>query len=366
MSFDSFSTYQLDTPNMLGGQNAQSSHDNFQLSPYDTCQVPGMIQYQMDMQQDLEEDEEPKSNTRPKLGYKRASSACSKQGSPPLAFGLYAHPSNISPEQCRHRKIRCIASSSDAQARCVSCVRLKKECSSYLTGRSSADGSDLIRVARFSPSTDESSDAYDLAQTSASMEQYLDMQKPPLDSSKTRPTASVAPIGNGIPWVDGFGSGMRVSTVEGQVNLNMRSQSLPEWDPAVMGQVSNANAVDFDSSQRGQLSEVPAISQFPTSVDMSIPSTSSIPQHANPLSQPDLNFPWGSNSYALPIRSLSGLPETVNIGNMVHVGGEALFDFQSSPSPSTNQPLPLQISLAAQGRSQSLPYNGYTFDSFWE
>ncbi|KAF5558159.1 hypothetical protein FNAPI_5176 [Fusarium napiforme] len=345
MSFDSFSTYQLDTPNMLGGQNAQYSHDNFQLSPFDTCQVPGMIQYQMDTQQDLQEDEEPKSNSRPKLGYKRASSAC---------------------KQCRHRKIRCIASSSDAQARCVSCVRLKKECSSYLTGRSSADGSDLIRVARFSPSTDEGLDACDLAQTSVSMEQYLDMQKPPLDSSKTRATASVAPIGNGIPWADSFASGMRVSTAEGQVNLNMRSQSLPEWGAAVMGQVSNSNAVDFDSVQRGQLSDVPAISHFPTSVDMSIPSTSSIPQHANPLSQADLNFSWGSNSYALPIRSLSGLPETVNNGNMVHVGGEAVFDFQSSPAPSTNQPLPLQISLAAQGRSQSLPYNGYTFDSFWE
>ncbi|EWG41607.1 hypothetical protein FVEG_15317 [Fusarium verticillioides 7600] len=342
MSFDSFSMYQLDTPNMLGGQNAQSSHDNFQLSPFDTCQVPGMIQYQMDMQQDLQEDEEPKSNPRPKLGYKRASSAC---------------------KQCRHRKIRCIASSSDAQARCVSCVRLKKECSSYLTGRSSADGSDLIRVARFSPSTDGGSDAYDLAQTSASMEQYLDIQKPPLDSSKTRATASVAPIGNGISWADDFASGMRV---EGQVNLNMRSQSLPEWDAAVMGHVSNANAVDFDSDHRGQLSEVPAISHFPPPMDMSIPSTSSIPQHANPLSQADLNFSWGSNSYALPIRSLSGMPETVNNGNMVHVGGDAVFDFQSSPSPGTNQPFPLQITLAAQGRSQSLPYNGYTFDSFWE
>jgi hypothetical protein len=60
------------------------------------------------------------------------------------------------------------------------------------------------------------------------------------------------------------------------------------------------------------------------------------------------------------------MPETVNNGNMVHVGGETLFDFQSSPSPGTNQPLPLQITLASQGRSQSLPYNGYTFDSFWE
>ncbi|KAF5717701.1 hypothetical protein FMUND_5647 [Fusarium mundagurra] len=181
-----------------------------------------------------------------------------------------------------------------------------------------------------------------------------------------RATTSAAPIDNGIPWTDGFTSEMRVSTVEGQGNLNMRSQSLPPWDAAVTGQISNANAVNFDSTQRGQLSEIPVLSQFPTSVDMSIPSTSSISQHATPLSQADLNFSWGSNSYALPTRSLSGLPETVNIGNMFHIDGEAVFDFQSSPAPSTNQPLPLQISLAAQGRSQSLPYNGYTFDSFWE
>ncbi|KAF5563209.1 hypothetical protein FPHYL_5308 [Fusarium phyllophilum] len=181
-----------------------------------------------------------------------------------------------------------------------------------------------------------------------------------------RATASVAPIDNGITWADGFTSEMRVSTREGQVNLNMKSQSLPGWNAAVMGQISNANAVNFDSTQRGRLSEIPALSQFPTSVDMSIPSTSSISQQANPLSQADLNFSWDSNSYALPIRSLSGLPDSVNIGNMFHVGGEAVFDFQSSPAPSTNQPLPLQISPAAQGRSQSLPYNGYTFDSFWE
>ncbi|KAF4503509.1 hypothetical protein FAGAP_241 [Fusarium agapanthi] len=146
----------------------------------------------------------------------------------------------------------------------------------------------------------------------------------------------------------------------------MRSQSLPGWDAAVIGQISNPNAVNFDSTQRGQLSEVPAISQFSTMVDMSIPSTSSISESVSPLSQADLNFAWSSSSYALPIRSLPGLPESANIGNMFNGGGEALFDFQSSPVPITNQSLSLQINPAAQGRSQPLPYTGYTFDSFCE
>ncbi|KAF5546587.1 hypothetical protein FMEXI_5610 [Fusarium mexicanum] len=168
-----------------------------------------------------------------------------------------------------------------------------------------------------------------------------------------RATTSQAPIGNGIPWTDSFASEMRG---EDQVNLIMRSQSLPGWDAAVMGQISNSNPVNFDSTQRGQLSEVTAISQFSTMVDNS----------ANPLSQADLNFAWSSNSYALPIRSLPGLPESPNIDNMFNGGGQALFDFQSSPVPSTNQPLSLQISPTAQGRSQSLPYTGYTFNSFWE
>ncbi|KAF5623023.1 hypothetical protein F52700_10335 [Fusarium sp. NRRL 52700] len=343
MSFNSFSSYQLGTPDILHGQNAQSSHENYQLSPFDTCQVPGIIQYPMDMHQESQENEEPKS--RPKLGYKRASSAC---------------------KQCRHRKIRCIASASDAQARCVSCVRLKKECSSYLTGQSSADGSDLIRIARFSPSDDRGLDAYDLAQTSASMERYVNGQRPPADASKMRATTSAAPIGTGIQWTDSFASEMRVSPGEDQLNLSMRSQSLPGWDAAAMGQISNVNGLDFDSIQRGQLPEVPAISQFPTMVDMSIPPTSSISESVDPLSQPDLDFAWSSNSYALPIRSLAGLPEPVNIGNMFTFGGEAVFDFQSSPVPSTNQPIPLQINAASQGRSQSLPYTGYNFNSCWE
>ncbi|KAF5573485.1 hypothetical protein FPCIR_13955 [Fusarium pseudocircinatum] len=385
MSFNSFSSYQLGTPDLLDVQNTQSSHENYQLSPFDTCQVPGMIQYHMDVHQDSQEAEEPK--TRPKLGYKRASSACSKQGSPRPAFDLFTHQSDLSSEQCRHRKIRCIASASDAQARCVSCVRLKKECSSYLTGQSSADGSDLVRIARFSPSDERGLDAYDLAQTSASMERYLDGQRPPLDASKMRATTSAAPMGTGIPWTDGYASEVSgscsfshtapraypfqhhsspVSAGEDQLNLNMRSQSLPGWDAPVMGLVSNPNAVDFDSTQRGQLSEVPAISQFSTLADMSIPSTLSISESVDPLSQADLGFAWSSNSYALPIRSLSDLPESVTMGNMFNGGREGVFDFQSSPAPSTNQPLPLQINPAAQGRSQSLPYTGYTFDSCWE
>ncbi|KAF5664232.1 hypothetical protein FDENT_12934 [Fusarium denticulatum] len=387
MSLNSFSSYQLDATDTLGGQNAPSSHESYQLSPFNTCQVPGMIQYHMDMHQDSQEDEEPKSNSRPKLGYKRASSACSKQGSPRPAFGLFTHQSNLSSEQCRHRKIRCIASASDAQARCVSCVRLKKECSSYLTGQSSADGSDLVRIARFSPSDDRGLDAYDLAQTSASMERYLDGQRAPLDASKMRATTSAAPMGTGIPWTDGYASEMRdscslshtalraypyqhhsslVSTGEDQLNLSMRSQSLPGWDAAVMGLISNSNAVDFDSTQRGQRLEGPAISQFSTLADISIPSTLSISESVDPLSQADLGFAWSSNSYALPIRPLPGLPESANIDNMFNGGGEAVFDFQSSPAPSTNQPLPLQINPAAQDRSQSLPYTGYNFDSHWE
>ncbi|KAA8630805.1 hypothetical protein SMACR_00394 [Sordaria macrospora] len=47
---------------------------------------------------------------RNKLGYHRTSVACG---------------------HCRRRKIRCIPSQNDVQARCVNCIRLKKECSFY-------------------------------------------------------------------------------------------------------------------------------------------------------------------------------------------------------------------------------------------
>ncbi|ROT36924.1 hypothetical protein SODALDRAFT_325490 [Sodiomyces alkalinus F11] len=52
----------------------------------------------------------PGDKKKNKLGYHRTSVACG---------------------HCRRRKIRCIPSNSDAQGRCVNCIRLKKECSFY-------------------------------------------------------------------------------------------------------------------------------------------------------------------------------------------------------------------------------------------
>ncbi|KAF4948961.1 hypothetical protein FGADI_9245 [Fusarium gaditjirri] len=345
MSFTTFNSYQFDTSNILDAPVVQPSNGNYQFSPFNTCQVPDMAQYRMNSNEDLQEAEESKSSPRPKLGYKRASSAC---------------------KQCRHRKIRCIASSSDAQARCVSCVRLKKDCSSYLTGQSSTNGSSLVRVARFSPGPDRGSAPYDLAEKSATEDRYLDCIKSSIDPSKIRPTPPVVPASTGIPWADSFAPDMRAPTVAGPVNLSMRSQSLPGWGLRVMGQDPNANTAGFDSTQGVQLSDATAMSQFSTLADMSSPSTSSVSETANPLSQQDLSFPWDSASYALPMRFMSGLSDSADMGDMFVSGGEAVFDFNSSQAHGTHHALPLQVNLAAQGRSQSLPYNGYAVDTYWE
>ncbi|KAF4414976.1 hypothetical protein FACUT_13773 [Fusarium acutatum] len=345
MPFTAFNSYQLDTSDILEAPDIQPSNDYYQSSPFNACQVPGMAQYCMDSTEDLQEVEESKSNARPKLGYKRASSAC---------------------KQCRHRKIRCIASSSDPQARCVSCVRLKKDCSSYLTGQSSTDGSSLIRIARFSPGPDPNLPPYDLTQNSDTMDRYVDGIKSSLDQFKIRPTPPVVPISTGIPWADGFAPDMSVSTVAHPANLIMRSQSLPGTGVRVLGQDLNANTAGFDSTQGVQLSETSTISQFSTLADMSSPSTSSVSETTYPISQQDFSFQWDSNSHALPMRFMSGLSDSANMGDIFTSGGEPVFDFNSSPAPSADQPLPLQANPAAQGRSQSLPYNGYAVNTYWE
>ncbi|RKL23404.1 hypothetical protein BFJ72_g14533 [Fusarium proliferatum] len=345
MSFTAFNSYQLDTSDILDAPDIEPSSDYYQFSPFNTCQVPGMAQYGMNSAEDLQEVEESKSNARLKLGYKRASSAC---------------------KQCRHRKIRCIASSSDAQARCVSCVRLKKECSSYLTGQSSTEGSSLVRIARFSPGPDPGLLPYNPARNSETVDRYIDGIKSSLNPSEIRPTPPVVPVSTGIPWTDGFAPDMRVSTVANPANLIMRSQSLPGTSGRVLGQDLNSNAAGFDSTQGAQLSEAPAMSQFSTLAEMSSPSTSSVSDSANPLFHPDFGIPWDSNSHALPMRFMPGLSDSANMGDMFIGGGGDVFDFNSGPGPSTNQPLPLQVNPGIQGRSQSLPYNGYAVNTYWE
>lgn len=146
----------------------------------------------------------------------------------------------------------------------------------------------------------------------------------------------------------------------------MRSQSLPGTSVRVLPQDLNSNAAGFDSSQGAQLSEAPAMSQFSTLAEMSSPSTSSVSDSANPLFHPDFGFPWDSNSHALPMRFMPGLSDSANMGDMFIGGGEDVFDFNSGPWPNTNQPLSLQVNAAAQGRSQSLPYNGYAVNTYWE
>ncbi|CZR36192.1 uncharacterized protein FPRO_03548 [Fusarium proliferatum ET1] len=345
MSFTAFNSYQLDTSDILDAPDIEPSNDYYQFSPFNTCQVPGMAQYGMNSAEDLQEVEESKSNARLKLGYKRASSAC---------------------KQCRHRKIRCIASSSDAQARCVSCVRLKKECSSYLTGQSSTEGSSLVRIARFSPGPDPGLLPYNPARNSETVDRYIDGIKSSLNPSEIRPTPPVVPVSTGIPWTDSFAPDMRVSTVANPANLIMRSQSLPGTSGRVLGQDLNSNAAGFDSTQGAQLSEAPAMSQFSTLAEMSSPSTSSVSDSANPLFHPDFGIPWDSNSHALPMRFMPGFSDSANMGDMFIGGGGDVFDFNSGPGPSTNQPLPLQVNPVIQGRSQSLPYNGYAVNTYWE
>lgn len=94
MSFNAFNSYQLDTSDILDAPDIEPSNDYYQYTPFNTCQVPGMAQYGMDPAEDSQEVEESKSNARLKLGYKRASSACSKQPFLRPAWGVNIHASN--------------------------------------------------------------------------------------------------------------------------------------------------------------------------------------------------------------------------------------------------------------------------------
>ncbi|KAF4452180.1 hypothetical protein F53441_4919 [Fusarium austroafricanum] len=330
---NAFGQYQFGTSNALASRGVQSPNHEYQLSPFDTLGSSRMAQYQMDCYEGLQEVEEPKPNTGLKLGYKRASTAC---------------------KQCRHRKIRCIASASDARGRCVNCVRLKKDCSSYLTSQSSADGAAPKRVARTSPSPAESLKVTDLSEPSFDMLRLPEKSNQPFNPPKMWPTASGAPTNPVIPWTDSFSPG---SVTTGQPSLNMRSQSLPEWDAPSMSRTLFANTGDFGSTQEVQLPDGLS-SQFSTFVPMSRSSTSSVLPSTNPLSQGDTDFLWDSNTYSLPVRPMGGFSGSANVDNMF-LGGEGA-DFDVHASISTNQLFPPGVNYTSQGRSQSLPYTGYT------
>ncbi|CVL04749.1 uncharacterized protein FPRN_03403 [Fusarium proliferatum] len=327
MSFTAFNSYQLDTSDILDAPDIEPSNDYYQFSPFNTCQVPGMAQYGMNSAEDLQEVEESKSNARLKLGYKRASSACISQNSAGIE---------------------------------------KSDASPLLLTPKLAASAALVRIARFSPGPDPGLLPYNPARNSETVDRYIDGIKSSLNPSEIRPTPPVVPVSTGIPWTDSFAPDMRVSTVANPANLIMRSQSLPGTSGRVLGQDLNSNAAGFDSTQGAQLSEAPAMSQFSTLAEMSSPSTSSVSDSANPLLHPDFGFPWDSNSHALPMRFMPGLSDSANMGDMFIGGGGDVFDFNSGPGPSTNQPLPLQVNPVIQGRSQSLPYNGYAVNTYWE
>ncbi|RGP63517.1 hypothetical protein FSPOR_8570 [Fusarium sporotrichioides] len=149
-----------------------------------------------------------------------------------------------------------------------------------------------------------------------------------------------------IPWTDSFASG---SANSGQMSLNERSQSLPVWDAPNMSQSLLSNTGDFDFAQGSQLAEGLA-SQFSTYPPVS--------RSLNAVSQGDANLLWDSNIYSQPMRPMRGPSEPTNIDNMIVGGEEAGFEVHTSLS--TNQLCPPTFNFTSQGRSQSLPYTGYT------
>ena len=158
--------------------------------------------------------------------------------------------------------------------------------------------------------------------------------------------------GAAIPWTDSFASG---SVASGQARLNMRSQSIPGWDGLNMRQPLDANIEDFGFDLEVQ---PPAglASQFQV-----YPPASGAP---NAFSQGDAGFPWDSNIYSQPMRSMRGPSEQTNAANMMNGGEGAGFDVHASLS--TNQLFPPTVNFTLQGRSQSLPYTGYTSNDCME
>ena len=80
--FNDFASYQFGTSH---NQALQSSDDGSQLSPIDIPGSCAVAQYPVDFFEELQEVEEPSPNTGLKLGYRRASTACSTLH-PPLSF----------------------------------------------------------------------------------------------------------------------------------------------------------------------------------------------------------------------------------------------------------------------------------------
>ncbi|KAJ4112128.1 hypothetical protein NW768_011707 [Fusarium equiseti] len=155
-----------------------------------------------------------------------------------------------------------------------------------------------------------------------------------------------------IPWTDSFASG---SANSGQMRLNVRSQSIPGWDGLNMSQSLLANLGDFDFAQGIQSADgLP--SQFSMYPPVSGPS--------NDFSQGDANFSWDANMHSQPMRSMRGFPGQMNTANMI--SGDEAGGFDMHASLSTNQLFPPTVNFTSQGRSQSLPYTGYTSNGCME
>ncbi|SCO24384.1 unnamed protein product [Fusarium fujikuroi] len=322
------------TPNALASNGIQPSDYDFQLNSFHTVGPSSIAQFQMEFHEGLQEAEEYNGNSGLKLGYKRASVAC---------------------RQCRYRKIRCIASSSDARGRCTNCVRLQKDCSSYLTNQSSAESGAPKRVARNVPITDESLSITGLSDLCFNTLQSPGASNQPLNPPEMWSTISGAPMNTGIPWTASFST---ASVNNEQLSLNMRSHTLPEWEDSSLSQVLLTDAQEFDCSQgvsclEGYSSEVSTLAPISRS-----PLSSALQYQGDPSAT------WNSDSYSIVSLPMGGSSESANINNPIIGTNEADFDVYTSVS--TDQLFPPAVNYTAQGRTQSLPYAEYTSDRCME
>ncbi|KAF5641543.1 hypothetical protein F52700_3332 [Fusarium sp. NRRL 52700] len=333
-SSQDFTLYSNATPNTLVSHAVQSSNDDYQLGPFHSLASSSIPEFQMQFYEGLPEAEGDNGNSGLKLGYRRASVAC---------------------KQCRHRKIRCIASSSDTRGRCTNCVRLQKDCGSYLTSQSSADSAAPNRVARSSTHPDESLSVTGLSNLCFNTLQDPEGSYQPLSPAEMWAGIYGAPVNTGVSRTVGFPT---ASVTNGQLSLNIPSHTLPEWQGASLSPELFTNAQELDPSQ-----EVPFLEDYSsrssTLDPISRASTSSILPY-----QGDTSVIWNSDSYSMSALPLGGFSESANIRNTLIGTDEA--DFGVYTSVSTNQLFPSAVNYTAQDGIQSLPYAERTSDRYME